>query len=397
MLDCFKSDCRIRNAIDRDQPVLPSLSGIAPPTPPGVHSAPEIAALYNFPGDFDGRGVKIGLLEFGGNIVSEDVASYFKSLSLPAPDITPVFVDGAKSFDSGTDAQVMLDVEIVGAIAPRASIRVYFVEATKAGAVAHAIMRAAADGVAVLSIGWGNLESSWKDEEIKEIDAALEMAARQQITVLASVGWTGGPTGVRPNGAAGGRPQVDFPASSQWVLAVGGTTLKSEGGHIKSETIWSSSGSFETGGGVSDRFDRPEWQSSVSVPNRADGKPGRAIPDVVASADPALGVAIIVHGRPTSIGGTSASVPVWAGLIARINQALGHNVGHLNPRLYQQIGPEGVLRAIADDGKGADGAAGWRPLVGWGSPDGVKLLNWLGAHPDLPDGSKVTSATCQPN
>jgi len=56
-------DCKIREALERDQPVLPSLSGTAPPTPPGVHSVPEIMSLYNFPPGFDGRGQTIGLIQ----------------------------------------------------------------------------------------------------------------------------------------------------------------------------------------------------------------------------------------------------------------------------------------------------------------------------------------------
>ncbi len=376
------ADCRIRNAIDQDQPVLPSLSGVAPPMPPGLHSAPEIATLYNFPNEFDGRGVTVGILEFGGSIVRSDITTYFKSLNLPEPDISPVLVDGGSTNpNENIDGQVMLDIEIIGAIAPRARVRVYFAPFTSAS-FAHAVTRAAADGVAVLSIGWGQAESSWKDEEIKEIDAALEQAARQRVTVLTAAG-DGGVT----DGVADGRRHVDFPASSPWVLAVGGTALKSQDGRITSETVWRSDKTSATGGGVSEKFERPDWQSAVSIPNRDDGKPGRGIPDVVASADPYLGMSIVIHGKATVIGGTSAAVPLWAGLIARIDQALGYNVGHMNPRLYRYIGPQGVLHTVSvgDNGvagvKGYSAGSGWSPVAGWGSPDGTKLLNWFRDHP----------------
>jgi kumamolisin len=82
-------------------------------------------------------------------------------------------------------------------------------------------------------------------------------------------------------------------------------------------------------------------------------------------------------------GGNSASLPLWAGLIARIDQALGYNVGYLNPRLYRDIGPEGIFRTITvgDSGvagaKGYSAGPGWSAVAGWGSPDGMKLLNWL--------------------
>lgn len=389
-------DCKIRDAIDRDQPVLPSLSGVAPPTPPGTHSAIEIATLYNFPSGFDGRGVTIGALELGGAIVSADMTKYFKSLDLPVPDVTPVFVDSAKSkSDPMIDSKVMIDVEILGAIAPRARILVYFAPNTPAG-FAHAISRAVTDKVAVLSIAWGSPEANWKDEDIKAVDAALEQAARQNITVLVAAGDNGVTDGV-----ADGHRHVDFPGSSQWVLAVGGTALKSESGRISSETVWRSHTlQAATGGGVSEKFDRPDWQSIASVPNREDGKPGRGIPDVVASADPALGVPIIVHDKDVVLGGTSASVPLWAGLIARIDQALGYNVGYLNPRLYQEIGPAGVLHniTVGDNSvsgvKGYSAGVGWSAVAGWGSPDGTKLLNWLRAHPNPPDGQKLPAVAC---
>ena len=341
----------------------------------------------------------IGILEFGGRYISSDSADYFKSLSLPVPDIASVFVDGfsPESGNQFMDGQVMLDVEIAGAIAPRAAIKVYFAPFTSAG-FAHAVTRAATDHVAVLSTGWGQVEDRWKDEEIKEIDAALEQAARQQITVVVAAGDSGVTGGVND-----GRRHVDFPASSPWVLSVGGTALKSEGGRITSETAWRSDQGTATGAGVSAKFDRPIWQSSVSVPNRDDGKSGRGIPDVAGSADPALGGPIIVHGNSAPIGGTSAAVPLWAGLIARIDQALGYNVGYLNPRLYQDIGPTGILRAITIGENGTDGVKGysagpgWNPVAGWGSPDGMKLLSWLRDHPAPPSESKVADAACLPS
>jgi kumamolisin len=320
--------------------------------------------------------------------------NYFKSLDLPMPAIEPVFVDDSSSkSDANLDAQVMMEVEILGAIAPRARIRVYFAPNTPKG-FAHAITQATADDVAVISNDWGRAESLWKDEEINEIDAALEQAARQHITVLAAAGDYGVTDGV-----SDGRRHVDFPASSRWVLAVGGTTLKSEGDQITSETVWKSI-SNATGGGVSEKFEQPEWQSVVPVPNREDGKPGRGIPDIVASADPALGVPIIVHGKNVVVGGLSAAVPLWAGLIARIDQALGYNVGYLNPRLYQEIGPRGVLHniTVGDNGvsgvKGYSAGAGWSAVAGWGSPDGTKLLDWLRAHPNPPGGQTLPAVAC---
>jgi kumamolisin len=375
------ADCKIRDAIDKDQPVLPSLSGVAPATPPGLHSAPEIAALYNFPSGYDGRGVKIGILEFGGAILRDDLEKYFKALELPVPEITSVSVEGAAPKpDSIEDGIVMMDLEIIGALAPAAQIRVYFGD-FQHGGYARAIERATADRVAVLSTNWGQAETLMSPDDIMQINAALENAARQGITVVAAAGDNGVTAGVDMH------RHVFFPASSPWVLSVGGTTLKSEAGKITSETVWNGH-DFGTGGGFSEKLARPDWQPASLIPKDVDASSGRGVPDVVASANPELGTPILVHGAQNVFGGTSESTDVWAGLIVRLDQALGYNVGHLNPRLYRDIGPAGLLHAITSGNNGVGSVPGysagdgWTPVAGWGSPDGVKLLAWLREHPD---------------
>jgi kumamolisin len=387
------SDCKIRNAIDQDQPVLPSLSGVAPKSPPGALWAPEIATLYNFPVGFDGRGVTIGIVELGGSLIPSDLQNYFKMLGLEAPEVVPVLVDGGapKSEDADEmDAQVMLDVETIGGIAPGARMRVYIAPNVSQSFVS-VIRRAVTDGVDVLSIGWGGPESRYSPEAIQAINAALEEAARLNITVLVASGDLG-----VTEGLGDGHRHVDFPASSPWVLSVGGSALKSEGGRIISETAWR-----ETGGGFSEIFNRPDWQSAVAAPYRDDGGSGRGIPDVVASAAPTLGIATIVHGNTKTTGGTSAAAPIWAGLIARLDQALGYKVGYINPRLYREIGPENILRNITqgDNGvagvKGYSAGPGWGPVAGWGSPDGVKPLDWFRLHTNPPAGSNMAKLPCR--
>jgi subtilase family serine protease len=389
-------NCKIRNALEQDQPVLPSLSGTAPPTPPGLHSAPEIASLYNFPPGLDGRGETIGVLEFGGKVNSADLAAYFKSLNLPVPDITSVSMDGPKNNSSDADTQVMLDTEVVGSIAPRARIRVYFLPFKGSGFTA-AMKQAETDHVAVLFTGWGQPESQWGDDEIKETNTALQDAAQHGITVLATAGDAGVTDGVND-----GRRHVDFPASSPWVLAVGGTTLKSANGHIESETAWNSSNGAATGGGVSEKFDRPAWQSATPVPRRDDGSFGRGIPDVAASASPENGLSIIAQGRPAVLGGSSVAVPIFAGLITLIDQGVGYSIGYLNPSLYQEMGPAGVFRAITSGDNGVNGVKGytagpgWNAVTGWGRPDGSQLLDWLRTHPTSNHFNSSVTTPCQP-
>ena len=382
------ADCRIRNAIDSDNPVLPSLSGTAPAGPSNVLSAPLVASLYNFPPGVDGRGQTIGLIEFGGGFDRKDLEQYFSKLNLPVPEVIVVPVNGGAnrpSITDGSEMQTAMDIEIAAGIAPRARLKVYFAPPSfKAADFAQAVRQATADQVSVLLIGYGMTESQWKDEDISLVEGALEQAARQGVTVIVSSGDNGVTDGVKD-----GRRHVSYPGSSAWVLSVGATSVQIENGKIKSEKVWRGSpDEFATGGGVSEKVVRPDWQKDVEVPPRGDGSAGRGLPDVVATADPALGYAIVVHGKTMPVGGTGAVVSLWGGLIALLNQANGRNLGYVTPRFYREFGPAGLLRPVTEGDNGVSGVAGfkagpgWTPVAGWGSPDGAKLINWLRTHPD---------------
>jgi kumamolisin len=173
---------------------------------------------------------------------------------------------------------------------------------------------------------------------------------------------------------------VDFPASSPFALGCGGTKLIASGHSISSETVWDESPGSATGGGVSDFFAPPAYQSSASVPpsDNPGARKGRGVPDVAGDADPESGYVVRVDGEQAVIGGTSAVAPLWAGLIALINQKLGRPVGYLNPLLYGSLVGTNALRDISAGSNGVYSAGrGWDACTGWGSPDGSKLLDAL--------------------
>jgi kumamolisin len=136
-----------------------------------------------------------------------------------------------------------------------------------------------------------------------------------------------------------------------------------------------------TGGGISEFFTLPGFQKLVSVPPSVNpgGKQGRGVPDVAGDADPTTGYLIRVDHREVVFGGTSAVAPLWAALIALINQQLGHPVGYLNPLLYSgQIAKSTALHDITSGNNGAYQARqGWDPCTGLGTPNGAKLLQVL--------------------
>ncbi|MGZ3460854.1 MAG: S53 family peptidase, partial [Archangium sp.] len=171
------------------------------------------------------------------------------------------------------------------------------------------------------------------------------------------------------------KSHADFPASSPHVTACGGTRLTASDSAITDESVWNEGlGRGATGGGVSTAFALPTYQTGAKVPVEHDTKkPGRGVPDVSAVADPQTGYRVLVDGKPMIIGGTSAVAPLFAGLVALLNQAKGKPVGFINPLLYLK-GGQG-FRDITRGNNGAYSAGpGWDACTGWGSPDGVKLL-----------------------
>jgi kumamolisin len=207
------------------------------------------------------------------------------------------------------------------------------------------------------------------------MQTALEDAAALGVTVTAAAGDNGSGDGV-----SDGQPHVDFPASSPYALACGGTKLAASGNSITSEVVWNEDSANEgaTGGGVSTVFARPAWQQGVTVPKAPSGFAGRGVPDVAGNADPLTGYQVLVDGSAQVIGGTSAVAPLWAALIARCNQKLGRPVGDPHAAIYQ-IGSK-AFRDITQGNNGAyQAATGWDACTGFGSPQGEALLAALSA------------------
>ena len=358
------------------------VEGISPRAAGDTSYTPKaVAALYSYPTAGTGSGQTVAIIELGGGYKTADLSSYFSKLGIsPAPSVTAVSVDGARNRPVGNlnsaDGEVLLDIEVVGAIASKAKIAVYFAPNTDQGFL-DAITTAVHDSVrkpSVVSISWGGAESTWTAQSLTAYDQAFQDAGLLGVTVCCAAGDDGSADNVT-DGAA----HVDFPASSPNVLACGGTRLESSSGKITKEVVWNhGAGNGATGGGVSDHFPLPTYQASANVPvsvNPTHFK-GRGVPDISGDADPATGYQIRVDGKNAVFGGTSAVAPLWAALIALINEQLGKPVGFLNTTLYAK-GP-GALRDITVGTNGAYSAgAGWDACTGLGSPGGQALLTAL--------------------
>jgi kumamolisin len=345
----------------------------------------QVAKLYNFPAKLDGSGQCIAILELGGGFRTKDLTAYFKSLGIKKPKVTAVSVGGAHNEPDGptkdANGEVMLDIEVAGAVAPGAALAVYFGNNTDEGFLG-ALNAAIHDSVrkpSVISISWGGPEASWTKQAMRDFDSACSDAAVMGITVTVSAGDHGAPDSDDP---AEKRANVDFPASSPNVLACGGTRLIGNATGIASETVWNNHDGWATGGGVSEFFPVPRYQATVGVPKsiNAGGKAGRGVPDICGNADSDTGYLIRVDGRTVPIGGTSAVSPLWAGLIALLNQGRPHPVGFITPQLYALKPAARALRdiTVGDNSvnkvKGYAGKLGWDACTGLGSPHGANLL-----------------------
>ncbi|OLE27965.1 MAG: hypothetical protein AUG44_08735 [Actinobacteria bacterium 13_1_20CM_3_71_11] len=316
-----------------------------------------------------GKGYTCGLIELGGGFSQADLEAYFAGLNLPAPSVTAVDVAGGVNQPdgpNGADGEVLLDIEVAGAIAPGAAFRVYFAPNTDQGFLA-AIKQAVAE-CDVVSISWGGPESSWSSSTIAAFDTVFAQARKNGVVVFAASGDTGADDGTSS-------PTVDFPASSPNVVGCGGTklTLNPDGSRAAEVTWDESDTQSATGGGVSKHF------------------LGRQVPDVAGNADPVTGYRVRIDGGDYVIGGTSAVAPLYAGLVLLLCEALGGRpkVDFLNTILANPtvcydvtVGDNGAYRA----GPGRD------ETTGFGVVDGDRLLAVLTGTTPVPPVSAADEA-----
>jgi kumamolisin len=340
----------------------------------------EIASLYGIPLDQDISGVCVGIIALGGGYQRSDLEAAMKGMRRPIAEIAEESVLGVtNSFgnDPTSDEELALDLQIIASLVPTARIAVYFAQ-HNTRSLAEAIQQAVLDEKnrpQVLSISWGSAENYWTDPAISVLQAALADAMRRQISVVVAAG-----DELATSAVPDGKAHVWFPASSPYVLGCGGTAIQMQNGRISAETVWNE-GVIGTGGGVSDKFGIPDYQSQIVVPaSVSTGKRGRGVPDTAAAAANNPGYRIILGGESIVKNGTSAAAPLWASLIAMINAQRGAPIGFLNPQLYAL--PD-LLRLVTQgdnevNGIGYKAGNGWSACTGLGVPKGAEIIAKLG-------------------
>ncbi len=394
---------------------------------PKLLPVPALTKVYRFPAGASGRGQTVAILCFGGGYHLSDIQYFFRRmLKRPVPRIECFSVKGitnqpfakeplqnfvaalSNSSMSWADletkftdwqtvlatTEVTMDIQIIGAAAPGARIAVYFAPPTALG-IRAAIFAALGRGpegapirgrraADIISMSWGQAEQDWHSHGIRSIDAALQLAKTQNVSVCVASGDFGSadPLGTKIAG-------VEFPASSPQVLACGGTRGTSDS--VYNET-WHGSPTA-SGGGYSGFFARPAYQQAIPSPSTSSIPAwvspghkerrnfiGRGLPDVAASA---TGYDIYCGGLRTEGNGTSASTPLWAALLAVMSEGLGARVGFLNHLLYNGH-LAGGFSAVTSGNNETDPAVAffkaqpdWDPCTGWGTPDAGKLMALL--------------------
>ncbi len=336
----------------------------------------EVADMYSFPKDSMGRGQSVGIVEFGGGLDMADNAKYYKDHGLKEPSIQVIELGKAKNKTGGdADGEVALDSQVIGAVAPDAKQQLIFADNSDQGFLDSITRATFAEKNEIqnsaISISWGAPESDWNEQAIRNMNLAFKKAALKGVSVFAA----SGDDGARDK-SSNGKYTPDYPSSDPFVTGTGGTRLERSG----KEVTWND-GFFggSSGGGISAKFDVPDFQKNVTLPAEANGtgKTGRGAADISGNASPITGYRIRVGGTETITGGTSAVAPLYAALMMRVNGALGHSVGYLNPFLYENAS-KGIFKDITDgNNNGYTSGPGWDAPTGFGSIKGDKFLDEL--------------------
>jgi hypothetical protein len=330
----------------------------------------------------DGTGQTIAIVDaFNDPNIATDLATFDSTFGLATASLTVVKV-GSPANDPQSGAswavETSLDVEWAHAVAPGASIVLVEANSDSTNDLFSAVNTARRrSGVSVVSMSWGTLDGEYDGETFN--DATLTTPrGHNGVTFVASAGDTGG--------------LVEYPAASPNVLSVGGTKLTAySNGNYQYETAWGSSG-----GGLSQYESEPSYQIGV-VPSSVDSSDSRAVPDVAADADPKSGVAVVdswdfTSGGPwVTVGGTSLAAPLWAGVIAIINQgrvAAGSKtfdgVSQTLPAIYALNSSN--LHDITSGDNGNPALPGYDLVTGLGSP----IVNLLAPAMATPHSLTVT-------
>jgi subtilase family serine protease len=344
-------------------------------TPTDLRTAYDMNSLIS---SANGSGQTVAIFELDGYTPS-DVNTYLSQYGLGSAKYSNVLVDGATNTAGAGAIEVELDMEVVSAIAPGATQKIYIGPNSTTG-VNDTYNKIVTDNIAkVTSTSWGLCEASSGNSELSALDNIFQQGAAQGQSFFAAAGDSGA------YDCGDGTLAVDSPADDPYVVGVGGTNLQlGSGSSYGSESVWSNSAQSEGGGGgYSSYFSKPSYQTGTGV----DSNTMRHVPDVSADADPSSGYSIYCTVSAagcssgsagwTVVGGTSAAAPLWSGVAADTNAYLASQgksgLGNVNAKLYTLFNTSQSFNAYHDITSGNNlhynAGPGYDVASGIGSPD----------------------------
>lgn len=370
-------------------------------TPQTIRTAYGVQSLLNK--GFTGKGqTVVDIVSFGSPTLQQDMQIFDRQFGLPAADMQIISPLNEPEYDPNGDkggwaGETTLDVQIIHAIAPEAKIVVLVspvaeTEGTVGLPEFRQLIQYALDHKLgnIVSQSWGaselTLENAQGQQEMQKWNTLLQKATTQQgITFFASSGDHGSTDFTDMQSRhLGSVPTTGFASDSPWVTSVGGTTLTRDGSTF-SERVWNDKTDAASGGGFSKFYSMPDYQKTLPATIQQQFQNRRGVPDVSAVADPDTGLAFYQGGAWSLAGGTSASTPLWAGIMAIADQMAGHPLGFIDPALYKLAGSSTYTEdfhdiTVGDNTNHAAKVAGYSATTGWdaatglGTPDAEHLL-----------------------
>ena len=355
---------------------------------------------------FTGKGVTVvDIVSFGSPTLQQDMDMFDQQFNLPPIQIQIMAPIGTKPFDpTSTDMQgwaseTTLDVQIIHSLAPDAGIVVLTspVSETEGTIGLPEFLQLEQYAITnhlgtIISQSWGASEVTLNDaagrSEVQKWDTFYQQASTQQRITFFSSSGDNGATDYRDLQATKLSPTAttSFPADDPWVTSVGGTTLTRVGSTTQ-EKVWNEN-QGASGGGFSVLFPEPSYQKTLPSSMQSQLNNRRGVPDVAGDADPSTGLACYENGQWFLAGGTSASAPLWAGMMALADQMAGHALGFINTALYKlSLSSSSYAQDFHDittgdnnvnykgvNVTGYPAVQGWDPVTGLGTPNAEKLL-----------------------
>src|ERR1700729_2701511 len=384
-----KSDYAKAHGISADAVVSHATTGSGPSA---SFLGSDMRAAYYGGTALTGAGQNLGLFEYLGTDLA-DLTTYFKNvgqtnnvpITLLSTDGTSTSCVDTRAGGDCDDTEQTLDMTQALGMAPGLSSLVMYI-----GSVDTAIISAMTTHnplPTTIGCSWG-----WTPADPSTLNPYFQKMAAQGQNFFAASG----------DSSTWSASNEAWPADNAFIVSVGGTDLvtASAGGAWKSETAW-----VDSGGGISpDSIPIPSWQqlAGVITSSNKGSTTLRNGPDVSANANFTFYVcADQTTCTANEFGGTSFAAPMWAGYLALANQQLANNgdatLGFLNPTIYSQNITSSYATDFHDITSGTSGSfsttTGYDLVTGWGSPNGVGLINALAGGGTSPTPNFAISAS----